>query len=356
MIEILPYLFTYGIVVFLLTFPTNDRLVRIASTFVAIMIVFIFSGGRYLVGTDSITYHHIFERLATSPWEDLLLGDLKEILFSIIAKSSYSIGGLFLTQGVFGLLTFCPVYLTLKNHYQQIPLRYSLSIFLLIFFTTSFNILRQMVAVSIVFSGIKYLERGQLIRFLLTILLAFGFHSSAIFSLILFFIWNTKEKKVRSKVILCIFWLLSFTIMLFFRNSLLAFIELFEDYSSYTTSEIAGKNRDFILYIVEMIYVSVVLLGRRKSEHTVLLYQMMLMVVLIGLTGFFSPYIKRLGLYFSLPSRLLLIPEMENYFIANNKIILRVFGYSWFILIFIITVYLLKQGHLIPYRFNIVWK
>ncbi|MFM0779003.1 EpsG family protein [Streptococcus suis] len=356
MLELLPYFITYGIVTILLAVPTRDKLLRVICTVFAFVIIFIFSGGRYMVGTDSVTYQQIFERNAEMPWSEIFSPERKEILFAILSKVTYSYGGMFLTQGIFGVLTLLPVYATLKKDYKQIPMHYAMTIFLLLFFTTSFNILRQMLAVSIVFWGFKFIERGHLLRYILTVLIAMGFHSTALIALAILPLWNFRERKVLSNIPLVIFWATAFSVMVFFRGQVISFIEASDDYGSYASPETRGGNRDFILYVIELAYVSAVLYKRRKSEHVLLLYQTMLMVVLIGLTGFFSPYIKRLAFYFSLPGRVLLFPEIEQYFVPTSKKVVHFLGYAWFILIFIVTVYILKQGNLLPYQFKIVWE
>ena len=135
MLELLPYFITYGIVTILLAVPTRDKLLRVICTVSAFVIIFIFSGGRYMVGTDSVTYQQIFERYTEMPWSEIFSPERKEILFAILSKVTYSYGGMFLTQGIFGVLTLLPVYDTLKKDYKQIPMHYEMTIFLILFFT-----------------------------------------------------------------------------------------------------------------------------------------------------------------------------------------------------------------------------
>jgi len=59
-------------------------------------------------------------------------------------------------------------------------------------FYTSFNIIRQIIAVAIIFSGSKYLYERNLSKYIFIVLLASTFHKTSIIMILFYFILNFK--------------------------------------------------------------------------------------------------------------------------------------------------------------------
>lgn len=73
--------------------------------------------------------------------------------------------------------------------------------------------------------------------------------------------------------------------------------------------------------------------------------------LLITFTGFFNPYVKRISLYFKISNLYLfsLIPfACKN---PKNKLYNYIIIIIYLVANFIISAYILKQGHIIPYYF-----
>ena len=198
----------------------------VAFCVIIFFILTIISGCRAsTVGTDTHAYLNLF--LINN---DLLSGFAnQEILFEFLCKFI----GLFTTNAQwllivcsaitnFGVLYFA--YFNSKN--------VTLSIFLYIslyFYFFSMNGVRQFVAIGIVLIASEFAKRRKIIPFIVLILLAIGFHSTAIFALILWFVF---DKKLSKKMIFFIAILLVGGVVVFDRL-IPVIVRLFPRYEIY---------------------------------------------------------------------------------------------------------------------------
>ena len=223
-------------------------------------------------------------------------------------------------------------------------------LFLFLYYTTSFNAVRQMLAVSIVFYALKYIVNPNVFKFIFFVVLASLFHNTAFIILLLYPLAVTKNTKI--KVLSCLLLLLSlyyFDQIIMYISSI-SFMQHFKMYSVYTDS-ISFNNYSFYL---EMFIFLVILIFRRgifdfNSNYKVYFYLYILGLILM-LTGFFNPYVKRISLYFIISSIILLptIPLVcKN---PKNKLVMYMFIFGYSVLKFIISVYILRQSNVIPYN------
>lgn len=153
--------------------------------------LFLISGFRVVgTGTDTTLYKLYFETIDlynyNTTWLDFEIGYYLLNEFVRLITDDY--------QYIFILAAFVTQYLinkTLKDY----SLSYSLSIFLyitLFFYYHSFNILRQYIAISLVFFSIKYIINKDLWKFLCIVLIASLFHRTALIMLPFYWIsrWN----------------------------------------------------------------------------------------------------------------------------------------------------------------------
>lgn len=138
-------------------------------------------GIRYFVGTDYQTYSQVvFPEIVSNTGHF-------EIIFSLIVKGIMPYFG---TNGVFiviALVTFVFLYLGIK---QQSPY-FTLSVIFAIgclFFSFSMSGIRQGVSMAIFVYSLKYIVEGNWKKYFVFILIAIGFHTSALLYLPLFFV------------------------------------------------------------------------------------------------------------------------------------------------------------------------
>lgn len=168
--------------------------------FIIVATLTITAGCRYYVGTDYANYIGLYNNdYSKMEWVDFLNFD--EPIFPLMGKLSYvlfdSYFPMFFAASVItiGLMT----YSTLRET------RDFIFVSLLYIFTGgwvgSFNGVRQYIAVAIVFLGRKYIMERKFWRFLLVCGLAFLVHKSALFFVLIYFVYSEEFSTVRLLII-----------------------------------------------------------------------------------------------------------------------------------------------------------
>ena len=151
---------------------------------------------RYNVGQDYFTYVNLFKRIAngtnTYPVEPLYLWMNKIVAF---LHGDYP-WVFALSAVIFSVFTF----LCIKNDSPY----YCLSVFLLVttgYYFAFFNAMRQFIGCAILLWGIHYALERRKIPFIITFLIATGFHTSSILFFPVYFLVN---RKLNRRLIICI--------------------------------------------------------------------------------------------------------------------------------------------------------
>lgn len=206
------YMETFGVVVLLSLlqekfFAWRGRDSRLLSFFL-VMIPTLVSGLRYMVGTDYTAYtHHI-------RW-------YTPMTFSTYLDRSYEVGHYFLIQldrifesqymmfFVAALLTVNFFYEGLRYYKDKVSLPLGMMLYLFTFFPHSLNVIRQYLAVSIIFYGYRYVFEKDIVKYGVAVIVAMSFHLSAVAALPFYFIHQKYctlsipvPKKMRGKTIL----------------------------------------------------------------------------------------------------------------------------------------------------------
>ena len=155
----------------------------------AYFVIFLFSALRFDVGYDYIFYYQLLTKQMKF-YEDQFnrLEYLNQQLISICQAIDSPQLFFILTSLIITYLT----YRTVTRHSTNVMLSTLIFLQLPIYFLNSLFIIRQYVAVSIIFYAYTYIIERQLPKFLLAVLLASLFHKSAIFAVILYWLYNLK--------------------------------------------------------------------------------------------------------------------------------------------------------------------
>lgn len=360
MSSLLVYISVFTVSSMMISIYSEKRKMFDLFSLIGLSILVLFAAGRYFVGTDFVTYCAIFERYAKTEWSKLFDSVSSEYLFAAVAKITYAKGGHALTYGTFAFLFLMPVYCTLKKQYQDISLVTTMFVFCFSAYAVAFNITREYIAVAIVFYSLKYVFNNRFISFALCIFVATFFHKSAFIALILWVLWNHKYNvtiKGFGKVLV----ILATVIFVFYYQDIIKFIfgdsEIFSDYLGYAVEGKAGLNRDFYLSLLETIAILLFyrVLVKDKYYDDRIDYMILLSVIalLIGITGFFHPQVKRIAYYFSVPANLILFGYMPKYSNKKYAWLIQLLIIVYFISRFILSAYILDQGDLIPYEFDL---
>ncbi|WP_125590178.1 EpsG family protein [Companilactobacillus jidongensis] len=119
------------------------------------------------------------------------------------------------------------------------------------FYFESFNIQRQMLAISMVMLAMALLYRRHFVWSIVLFTLAVGIHSTAIFAIVGFLIWIIKKSKVTFSLVMVVAALSNL-----FLNSLLShFSQLFDHYQMYTDAVLISGGGTLLLGIFLLIMV-----------------------------------------------------------------------------------------------------
>lgn len=99
---------------------------------------------------------------------------------------------------VYQLIQLCLVYCTIEPLKKEISITFAFFVYFFSYYNLSLNILRQIMAVMIIFFSYRYILKRKPLKFILTIAIAYTFHSTAIIGLALYPInWALNNKSLR---------------------------------------------------------------------------------------------------------------------------------------------------------------
>lgn len=312
----------------------HDKKILLYLSFLIPMLI---GGLRYYVGTDYGMYVEMYN-----------YNSYVNLGFSIIKKISSYFGGVNALFFIYNFLTLLFVFLGLKNIDKKArPIAYLCYLF--VSYTYSFNIIRQALAIAIVFYAYKYVINKDFKRWLIFILLAYVFHSTSLLFLPFYFLINTKSNKLRFLIVI-----LTMVLSYNYINIInyLSNTSLFNHYGLYATEmNNTANNRMFFVDFLLLIYFLLNKKNISKIDENSDIYIFLFSIgIALELTGFFNPYVKRIAEYF-LISRVYLLPQIPlSQKKAKNKLLHTILIFTYCLLIFVISVYILKQANIIPYR------
>lgn len=315
---------------------SNNYMIFLIPTFVLLFIVSAFRGEFTSDYKNYSTLFHIYNQFS---------------FFDIFQKDLYQEKGYIILNKLIGSFTSNPLYLFViisffiififlkefKNYSKYIWL--SVLMFVTIgSFYTSFNIMRHILAVAIVFSGSKFLYDRNLLKYSLIVLIAATFHKTALIMLIFYFILNYKFSA--KKILLVI---LSSVFFMQYLSNILAFIQRFF-YTVYTTDSYGMSGLKFTNVILPVFLLAFILSHLNKLSRTDTKVNVWVNAAVFyaffSILGLKVQLLQRLGEFFS-PYILLIFPLLISQ-IYNKR--LRAIYIFFSVAIFVLYNYLTLSG------------
>lgn len=330
---------------------------KILVTIIGIQLFFISAFRAQSVGTDLARYLPRFERIAKTRWSEIFsLRDVVDfeygyILFNkivgVISDNRQVL--LIITSGI---IVFSFSYFIYK--YSKHPW---LSFYIFIsmgFYGSSFNVLRQYIAMGIVLFSIKYVKERKIKEFLIVLLCAVMFHKTAICFIIVYPIYNIKVERAH------LIWIGLISLILGLTSKfLITSILSFTSYSKYFSKIGAGLGNgsgDGNLMLLILVITSAVIFRDeldKIDENSNLWINMMIIAMFINIFALQLAIFERLMRYFML-SIIILIPNtikaQKSNILKNvgNIAIVLLTGYYYFGIIMSSNS---SSGGIIPYLF-----
>lgn len=341
--------------IFFAMHKNKNKIIRYLGIIMAIVIPSVFAGIRYNVGTDYQNYYWTFEQIRNTETKELLS---KENTFNMdkgfvmITKPLSKIFDNRALFGIWGAIIISIIIYSLLKKYRTYNVTFIYFAFLLLYYFFSFNILRQVIALSIIFLAISYVFENKPIKYFVLILIASLIHFSALLAIPIWFLWDHKNNKAIKSIKKWGILTLVLLITIFWQNilqNLAAFnIVPIIKYSGY----LAGTDHANMSFIIKLIIVIIMITLRksiRKDNGAIDLFILMFVIgTIFDFTGYYSSFIKRSAIYYSIVeiilfSRIDLVTTRESRWITRIIVIALIIAY------FTISTLILKQGGLIPY-------
>lgn len=347
---------------------SKSKYKSISFAFLALFILSLFAGLRdYSLGTDVLLYG--------KGWFDKSL-EFDSLISFLKKADEYGIGigyaalNYFVSRisvdfhfflFIFQFIHLTLIYFTIRSMKTHLSITFAFFIYLFSFYNISFNILRQIMAVSIVFFGFRYIQNNKLIKYLLTIILACSFHSTAIIGFILYPIsWAITNRQIKkmSKMVIIVSGILSvigFRYIFNFLNNIN--IMNLNRYMHYLTDE-AGGGRFVRLFYWLFVFILILLCRRRikyKNNLYVILEMYMFLSTIFSFICFLGgSFIVRIAYYMDF-YQILYLPIAAKYLpftFGNKKNLANYVIIGLFIFIFwIINIVIRNNGFTYPYIF-----
>lgn len=176
--------------------------------FFSLLIPSIVAGMRYNVGTDYQSYYWLFELTRNSSIFQILNTGTEPLFLIIVKISSYILNN----QSIYFVIFFLTIYFVYISIRELVNINwgYSMMLWFLIAFSPTLNIMRQMLAASIVLYAIINLYENKLLKCFVFLILALLVHNIAAIGFIAFFLQN--KNKYINGLIICLMLILFVTV------------------------------------------------------------------------------------------------------------------------------------------------
>lgn len=315
---------------------------------VSFLIAWLVAGLRYDVGSDYFNYVRMYNEIGDIGLFWALSTFRAEPLYVILNWIVY----LFTGQPEFifivtSFLVLILVYVNVLQKKESLNVGLAIFIFMALYYFPNFTFIRLSIAVAIVFYSFKYLVNKNLKRFIFCILIAIGFHYTAIIMLPIYFLVNKKDKYIWQKHILLV---LSTIIILVFFQWIAGLVLSGTKYEVYVVEmgNLQGGINQIILHIPLML---LVWLFRKRLIKKELENRVYIQIFFIGslflLFTIWIGILDRMLIYFFI-TQVLIVPQITYLLKKHEKPLFM----SCVILYYVIRLfyYLYSNPRMVPYE------
>lgn len=206
---------------------------------------------------------------------------------------------------VFALITNLLIFRRLWDFKGQISLAWATAVYCGMFYFMTFNIMRQFVAVAIIFYATKYLSQRKYIKYLLFVAVAFLFHKTAILGVLFVacevFAWKHLSRR-QKRFLLCAAMLVPVAAIILIKIFLSKYLRYLQNIQF---------NFGIMLLLKLAFFIAILLLGHLgtsavtkndkygRGEYTLASVRTYYIVgLVITALGYIFPFADRIGIYF----------------------------------------------------------
>lgn len=335
------------------------NLIKIFMLFLAIQpLIYLFAERSLQVGTDTAytyyPYYYIGYCQMGNAYDGIEYGFMALFRFAYSVSNSFN-GCLW----VLGEILFGSYFVILSKIFSRKRFLISVLVFITYYYFPSFNILRQSFAMMLVLLGLDYLKRNKKIYFIILILVASLFHTSALVCLPIL-IFDYLSNKSKTKRIISIFLTVLIIISISPIYNFLLDTTIFSKLSNYVLStelsfiemlSFAFKGLLFELPII-ISFIYLIIMKKRKIEGwDFTIVSMMIAECSFWIISSINPVFMRLSYYFQM-SFYWAIPEIMRYYNRNKlSIIVKVVLIIYLLFRLFLFYFVWGYDAIIPYSF-----
>ena len=329
--------------------------IRICFLVLALSIPVLLAAFRVNVGTDYYAYKGLIEWEMNHTFLEILRDyTMYEVGFRVIVKIATLPHSMIFAWGFLAFIPTSMIFYTLKSQYKDISISVAYVVYVHIFFTASLNIVRQYIAVAIVFWGIKFIFENKFLKYLSVVLVAMMIHRSAFIILPFYFLWDHKKNRMVGKMkigiisfVLCV-GVAMWTPVLQVAMSIVPVLKKYR----YLIIGNGGNNRDIFLKIL-LLFIGILFYQyyKNKDERMRLFVYALFVSLIMGVTGYHTTYLKRLSLYYEVPM-IVLFGYLPLFFKSNGRLLVKFGIYLYAVGWFVLMAFVLGQADLIPYQWR----
>lgn len=355
---------------------TKQKPIFFILSCIAILIPCILAGCRDSgIGTDTLIYvDECWNRIiSTKNWDDLIKSYNQEVFDSIepvylLINWIASLFGKEIQWAYFmtNLCVVLPIYCAAYDNRKKAPMWLSMTLFFLLYYNASLNLVRQSIALAFCIYSYKYLEQKKWIKALIWVFIIINTHNTGIFYLAfvaIFIIWNTMKKKNLRKILLIISATILPLLLAFFNYIIIATVMIgilpskYLMYISEENNETIGKSVGFIYFIIALTLLYIKKYQKHRNDHITdsinyYLYNKFYGITLFG-ASFISKWAFRISYYFNYPVDCIFLPRTIYSIKKKNKTLYYLITSTIICFLLIMWYWLVvirKENATIPYK------
>lgn len=303
-ISIVIYTAIYAITIWLFSnaVTKQKKINNYTLLFFATLVPAVLSGVRFETGEDYYSYINGFNNIVAG------YGSRLEIGFQYLSKFVFLMG--LSAQGMLFIIAFLMMLFVssaLNRKKEILPVSISLIVFLLIFYQSSYNVVRLMMAVAITLYNVQNIEKKKFFKFVFFTLIAGSFHMTAYVMLPIYFVYNyfIHSTSLWRKIIL---YVLTALAVIYFNSITQSFIDNVDGikldyYSKYTVNSTmlsmeALKQSIFYLPLIIFGLLNYKECKLQDSYFSLYFSLTMIGTVIVVASIFLQNYVYRLAEYF----------------------------------------------------------
>ncbi|MFA6308367.1 MAG: EpsG family protein [Clostridia bacterium] len=311
--------------------------VRVFGYIIIILPTVFLASVRNGIGTDFGYYlnnYHVFQNTNIF----IAIKETGEPFFTLL---NYIANFLFFGQdwGIFFLSSFITmvfIVLTLDYFKKHISIPVAMFIFYMIFYLTTYNVVRQMIAVSIILFSYKYVVEKKPFKFLILVIIAALFHQSAIICLAFYFLRYIRFEHFYVKIV---YLTIIFTSTLWIDSfiGLLKNIPIISGYLDKYGFEISHFGFGYLLYAIPIVAPAILFANKviKLNPNYRFFINLSILYVPMSLLGYYQIWAIRATYYVTI-SQIILIPLiLYSLKLKSNKIL----GYTMVIIYYLLIFY-----------------